>query len=132
MKRLNLTGHPRDFDIWASYLQRQIMENWLIRFNWIWKNGKAATFLYWKDWNRMNILPRLLYLFLYSSLFGFQQPPSKMQKIPVFIWRWKTKQNKKTRIKFLHLTRSKAHGGLNLPHLKLGRKTTQGSWVVTK
>lgn len=64
---------------------------------------------------RMNILPRLLYLF--SSL-PMWIPATNFKNfrkmISNFIW-----QKKKPRIKFTQLTSCKAYGGLNLPNLNL-------------
>ena len=64
---------------------------------------------------RTNILPRLLYLFLSLPIWISAAKFKKLQKmISSFIW-----QKKKPRIKFTHLTNSKARGGLNVPNLKL-------------
>uniref|UniRef100_A0A8C8E244 Reverse transcriptase domain-containing protein n=1 Tax=Oryzias sinensis TaxID=183150 RepID=A0A8C8E244_9TELE len=63
---------------------------------------------------RMNVLPRLLYLF---QMLPISIPKSMFREldklISKFIW-----QNKRPRIKYKTLQRVKEEGGLNLPHLK--------------
>lgn len=64
---------------------------------------------------KMNVLPRLLYLFMSLPIRIPAAFFKKMQKmISTFIW-----QKRKARIKFTQLTSGKAQGGLNLPNLKL-------------
>ena len=74
---------------------------------------------------KMNVLPRMLFLFQAIPIISSEKPFRDWQKeLSNFIW-----QGRKPRIKFKNLTDSKERGGLNLPNLELYYNAACFVWI---